>query len=155
MKLWELDQKSADILSKKGHLQYIKAMKIMLIIALIGYALMLIAGIVLPNNMLKFWVITITYMITNFGQYCYYLIMMISVINTVEYNEYIHGVRDEVGETARLSVWNVSEEPVAFSAELELRGPFDERLPFKAKGRVEGNGSEVFPLPATVRFASQ
>ena len=67
----------------------------MLIIALIGYALMLIAGIVLPNNMMKFWVITITYMITNFGQYCYYLIMMISVINTVEYNEYKTGNRDE------------------------------------------------------------
>ena len=62
-----------------------------------------------------------------------------------------HGVRDEAGETAQLSVRNVSEKPVAFSADLELRGPFDERLTFKAKGRVEGNGSEVFSLPATSR----
>ena len=25
-------------------------------------------------------------MLSNFGQYCYYLIMMISIMNTVEYN---------------------------------------------------------------------
>lgn len=67
----------------------------MLIIALVGYVLMLAAGLILPNNMMKFWVITITYMITNFGQYCYYLVMMISLINTVEYNEYKTGNRDE------------------------------------------------------------
>ena len=34
-------------------------------------------------------------MIANFGQYSFYLMMMISIINTVEYNEYLHGVRDE------------------------------------------------------------
>ena len=34
-------------------------------------------------------------MVANFGQYGYYLILMISIINTVEYNEYIHGTRDE------------------------------------------------------------
>ena len=34
-------------------------------------------------------------MAANFGQYCFYLIMMISIINTVEYNEYLHGTRDE------------------------------------------------------------
>ncbi len=32
---------------------------------------------------------------SNFGQYSYYLIMMISIINTVEYNEYKFGTRDE------------------------------------------------------------
>ena len=34
-------------------------------------------------------------MLSNFGQYCYYLVMMISIINTVEYNEYKTGHRDE------------------------------------------------------------
>ena len=34
-------------------------------------------------------------MLSNFGQYCYYLIMMISILNTVEYNEYKFGTRDE------------------------------------------------------------
>ena len=40
-------------------------------------------------------VLVIGYMLSNFGQYSYYLIMMISIINTVEYNEYKHGVREE------------------------------------------------------------
>ncbi|MBQ4373385.1 MAG: MFS transporter, partial [Lachnospiraceae bacterium] len=31
----------------------------------------------------------------NFGNYCFYLIMMISIMNTVEYNEYKYGTRDE------------------------------------------------------------
>ena len=44
---------------------------------------------------LKFLLITIGYMLANFGQYGFYLILMISVINTVEYNEYLHGTRDE------------------------------------------------------------
>lgn len=70
-------------------------MKIMVVVGVIGYAIMLLCGVMMPNNTLKFWIITITYMITNLGQYCYYLIMMISIINTVEYNEYKNGTRDE------------------------------------------------------------
>ena len=38
---------------------------------------------------------TFAYMAANFGNYAYYLIMMISIINTVEYNEYLHGDREE------------------------------------------------------------
>ena len=34
-------------------------------------------------------------MLANLGQYGLYLIMMISIINTVEYNELKHGTRDE------------------------------------------------------------
>ena len=34
-------------------------------------------------------------MVANLGQYGFYLIMMISLINTVEYNEYLRGERDE------------------------------------------------------------
>ncbi len=35
------------------------------------------------------------YMLSNFGQYCFYLVMMISIMNTVEYNEYKTGARDD------------------------------------------------------------
>ena len=44
---------------------------------------------------LKFVLVTVGYMLANFGQYGFYLIMMISVMNTVEYNELKHGTRDE------------------------------------------------------------
>ena len=49
----------------------------------------------MPKSTLKFWIVTLSYMFTNLGQYAYYLIMMISIINTVEYNEYKNGTRDE------------------------------------------------------------
>ncbi len=70
-------------------------MRYMTIIAVIGYALMLIPGLMLPANNAKFWCLTIGYMLSNFGQYCFYLIMMISIFNTVEYNELKNGTRDE------------------------------------------------------------
>lgn len=70
-------------------------MGIMAVISVIGYAVMLLCGLLMPSGMVKFWILTIGYMLSNFGQYCYYLVMMISIINTVEYNEYKHGVRDE------------------------------------------------------------
>ena len=38
---------------------------------------------------------TAGYMLANFGQYSFYLIMMISILNTVEYNELTRGERDE------------------------------------------------------------
>ena len=79
-----------------------KLMKTLLKVALLGYAIMLVPGVVMKSGAmkllgmdLKFLLITIGYMLANFGQYGYYLILMISVINTVEYNEYIRGTRDE------------------------------------------------------------
>ena len=65
------------------------------VIAVVGYVILLGAGLFMPSTMLKFWAITIGYMLSNFGQYGYYLVMMISIINTVEYNEYKTGERDE------------------------------------------------------------
>ena len=65
-----------------------------MVISLCGYAVMLLS-MLLPSNMVKFWTVTLGYMASNFGQYSFYLIMMISIINTVEYNEYKHGERDE------------------------------------------------------------
>lgn len=70
-------------------------MKIMVIISVIGYVLMLIPGLLMPTGNAKFIFIVVGYMLSNFGQYCFYLIMMISIINTVEYNEYKSGSRDE------------------------------------------------------------
>ena len=70
-------------------------MKYMLYMALVFYAVMMAAGVFMPQSNLKFWVVTISYMFTNLGQYAYYLVMMISIINTVEYNEYKNGERDE------------------------------------------------------------
>ena len=79
-----------------------KFMLTLLRVSIAGYAFMLLAGVsmkagavMLGGMDLKFLLITIGYMVANFGQYGYYLILMISIINTVEYNEYIHGTRDE------------------------------------------------------------
>lgn len=68
-------------------------MTIMAVISVTGYVLMLVSRFV-PAGV-AFWVLVIGYMLSNFGQYCYYLVMMISIINTVEYNEYKTGHRDE------------------------------------------------------------
>ena len=43
----------------------------------------------------RFGLLVVGYMCSNFGQYCFYLIMMISIMNTVEYNEYRFGQRNE------------------------------------------------------------
>lgn len=63
--------------------------------ALAGYSLMLAAGLCMPVNMTGFWITTAGYMLGQLGQNCFYVIMMISIINTVEYNEYKNGTRDE------------------------------------------------------------
>ncbi len=79
-----------------------RLMRKLLVVSAVGYVLMIVpalalrAGAVRLGGMdLKFLLITVGYMLANFGQYGFYLILMISVINTVEYNEYLHGTRDE------------------------------------------------------------
>ena len=72
-----------------------KLMSVMMVISAVGYVLMLIPGLAMSASTAKFVFLVIGYMLGNFGQYCYYLIMMISIINTVEYNEYKFGSRDE------------------------------------------------------------
>lgn len=72
-----------------------KLMGIMAVIALAGYVIMLVSAAVPGTGMGRFGLLVIGYMFSNFGQYCFYLIMMISIMNTVEYNEYRFGVRDE------------------------------------------------------------
>ena len=73
-----------------------KLMDILMIVGIVGYAIMLLPGLLMPGaGMPKFILITAGYMLANFGQYGFYLIMMISIMNTVEYNELKHGTRDE------------------------------------------------------------
>ncbi|MEA5151419.1 MAG: glycoside-pentoside-hexuronide (GPH):cation symporter [Oscillospiraceae bacterium] len=72
-----------------------KLMGIMAVISTAGYLMMLVPGLLMSATMAKFWIIVVGYMLSNFGQYCFYLVMMISIINTVEYNELREGTRDE------------------------------------------------------------
>lgn len=74
----------------------------LMLVSTVGYALMLLVGLFMPKGLssvagydLKFIVVTLGYMLANFGQYGFYLIMMISIMNTVEYYELQHGTRDE------------------------------------------------------------
>ena len=77
------------------HMSRKKLMSILMAVSLAGYMIMLIPGLFLATGNVKFILITVGYMFANFGQYGFYLIMMISIMNTVEYNEYLHGTRDE------------------------------------------------------------
>ena len=70
-------------------------MSIMMVVSTVGYVMMLLSGFLLKGSGLSFPVLTVGNMLSNFGQYGFYLVMMISIINTVEYNEYKHGTRDE------------------------------------------------------------
>jgi len=70
-------------------------MKILCYIASAGYIMMMISGLAMPAEMPGFWVLTIGYMLSAFGLYGFYLIMMISIFNTVEYNELKKGKRGE------------------------------------------------------------
>ena len=77
------------------HIHRKKLMGLLAVVSSVGYIVMILPGLVMSSSMGKFWVITMGYMLANFGQYGYYLIMMISIINTVEYNELTTGSRDE------------------------------------------------------------
>lgn len=65
------------------------------IIMAFGFVIMLIAGLAMPATMTSYWITTAGYMLAMLGMNCYYVIMMLSIINTVEYNEYKNGTRDE------------------------------------------------------------
>ena len=80
-------------ISRKIHRK--KLMSIMMVMSTVGYVLMLVSGFLMNGSDLRFAVLTLGYMLSNFGQYGFYLVMMISIINTVEYNEYKHGTREE------------------------------------------------------------
>ena len=84
------------------HMNRKKLMDVLMVVGFLGYVIMLAPGLLLAKGGvmvggfdLKFILITLGYMLANFGQYGFYLIMMISIMNTVEYNELKHGTRDE------------------------------------------------------------
>ena len=84
------------------HVNRKKLMDILMVVGGVGYVIMLLPGLLLTKGSMaiagmdiKFLLITLGYMLANFGQYGFYLIMMISIMNTVEYNELKHGTRDE------------------------------------------------------------
>ena len=66
-----------------------------IIMVFIGSALELLGGLIMPANFVSFIVLTIGYMTVNLGLYGFYLIMMISIVNTVEYNQLKTGHRNE------------------------------------------------------------
>ena len=70
-------------------------LKVLLFVAVAGCVLMLISGLIMPAAMPAFWVLTIGYMLLAFGLYGYHLVLMISIFNTVEYNELKKGSRRE------------------------------------------------------------
>lgn len=72
-------------------------MKVAAICAVGGYIMMLIIGLVVPSSSiyLKFALLMIGNLFAFGGQGIYYLIMMICIANTVEYNEWKFGTRAE------------------------------------------------------------
>lgn len=70
-------------------------MRIMLIVSAVGYVLTAVFGLFMAPTTVKFVLITAGYMLSNFGMYGFYLVMMISIMNTVEYNELKTGERNE------------------------------------------------------------
>lgn len=80
-------------ISRKIHRK--KLMSIMMVVSTVGYVVMLVSGFLMNGSNLRFAVLTLGFMLSNFGLYGFYLVMMISIINTVEYNEYKHGTREE------------------------------------------------------------
>lgn len=81
------------VISRKIHRK--KLLGIMTAVSSAGYVLMLLSGTVPGTGTPRFVLLVTGYMCANFGQYCFYLIMMISIMNTVEYNEYRFGRREE------------------------------------------------------------
>ena len=70
-------------------------LKVLLYVAVVGCVLMLVSGLIMPAVMAAFWTLTIGYMLLAFGLYGFHLILMISIFNTVEYNELKKGCRRE------------------------------------------------------------
>lgn len=70
-------------------------LKILLYVAIVGCLLMLVSGLIMPAAMPAFWTLTNGYMLLAFGLYGYHLVLMISIFNTVEYNELQKGSRRE------------------------------------------------------------
>ncbi|KRO15942.1 MFS transporter [Lacticaseibacillus saniviri] len=67
------------------------------IMAVIGYALLLAVGLLVPDNWGagKAWLLSAANILPSVGNGIYYLILIINIANAVEYNEYLTGQRNE------------------------------------------------------------
>jgi len=72
-----------------------KMMTGLMVMVFIGSAVELVGGLLMSADRISFYVLTVGYMMVNLGLYGFYLIMMISIINTVEYNQLKTGQRNE------------------------------------------------------------
>ena len=72
-----------------------KQMSALMLMIVAGSVIELVSGMLMPADNMSFYVLTFGYMIVNLGLYGFYLIMMISIINTVEYNQLKTGHRNE------------------------------------------------------------
>lgn len=67
-----------------------------LVFMIIGYCWMFVSGILFPHgSMIKFIFIVVGLAIANIGSYCVNLICMICISNSIEYNEYKFGARQD------------------------------------------------------------
>lgn len=66
-------------------------------LAIFGYLLLLFAGLFLPNSlgMVKFAVMAVANLFSGLGINVYYLVTMVNIANSVEYNEWKFGRRNE------------------------------------------------------------
>lgn len=71
-----------------------QALKISMIIAIIGYAAFIVGGTVIPLQYRMIFLCASVF-IVGFGQNWFSMIVMIIFTNTIEYNEYMTGSRDE------------------------------------------------------------
>ncbi len=71
-----------------------KAVSLSIIISVIGYAAFLVGCLFLPLSV-RFWVLCTAVMVVGFGQNWFGMTVMVIFTNTIEYNEYKTGSRDE------------------------------------------------------------
>ncbi|KRM72727.1 hypothetical protein FC34_GL000437 [Lacticaseibacillus brantae DSM 23927] len=62
-----------------------------------GYVLLLLAGLFLPNSLAttKAWLLSVINVLPSVGNGIFYLILIINIANSVEYNEWKVGIRNE------------------------------------------------------------
>lgn len=68
---------------------------VMTVLSSFSYAVVLFLGAFMPTSDAKYWLLTAGYLFVNIGQYGMYLVHLVSIVNTIEYNEFLHGHRDE------------------------------------------------------------
>ncbi|MBR0112193.1 MAG: MFS transporter, partial [Clostridia bacterium] len=71
-----------------------QALRASLIVSVIGYAGFLIGGTVIPDS-IRFYFLCAAALVTGFGQNWFAMVVMVIFTNTIEYNEYKTGSRDE------------------------------------------------------------